>query len=1034
MRKLRTLWVVIALCFALGASIGIARYVRGQEAGRSPGAKGAVRIEPAAVGVRILLGRKDTEPAAWDGSLTVSNGSLLRLDGWRFRQADQITGPASWKASTRRQQRRAGQRPNVVTPVAANGVVAVLKTTPQTEVRVTTPKGEFRFNPSRLALGRGEEFLDGAASAERVPPDFPLTAAPTEDDFPAAAAGRDGTLWVAYVSYRHGKAETAHTRPMQQEPDSFDFLRPRGNGDQVRLARLSPEGSAAAWSPVADLTDPGQDVYRPAVAADRDGNVWVVWAQNKENNWDLYARRYRDGALSKTLRLTTDPGPDLHPALARDDRGNIWLAWQGFRGGNADILLGSVAPGSDRWVGPLTVSNSPQNDWDPQIACGPDGVVHVAWDTYDRGNYDIRMRQVTSGKLGGVIAVAETARFEARPSLVCDNNNRVWVAWEEAPEGWGKDFGYVIRDNAPGVPLYRDHTVGVRCYVNGKPHRTAGDLSAVLPIGMPQPPGDAAQTLGQAARRRAAFAASFPRLGTDRSGRVFLSFRRPLPELLTPAGSTWLSFVTSYEGNTWTPATVVPLSDGLLDNRPTLVADGPGGLPYMVHSSDGRNRAAGRDLRFALYVSPLGAGSLGRADAPALVAEAGDLRAGTGRGAEPGVGAERADVARIRGFRVRAAGKTYQLLRGEFHRHTEISGDGGGDGPLIDMWRYGLDVAYMDWIGNGDHDNGGGREYTWWLTQKLTDAFRLAAKFTPMHTYERSVRYPDGHRTVMFAQRGFRPLPRRAGHQPNGGAPGDTQIDTKYLRAFDGICASHTSATDMGTDWRDNDPKASSPSWRSTRATARTTSTWGRPAATPQRFAGRLPARRLCGTPGPKATGSASNRRRTISTHISYAIVYAEKPHPRGDPGRVQEAPLLRRHRQHRAGVRSGDHPHGGRVRDQEAPRLQIRAVGTRPVKQVVVVKDNKVVHTATPNKAQVDMTRMGQTRPRPVPATTTSVSLEQEDGRGWPGLRRCGSTTGRDTMIESEELRRAAEPNQGPAPPDETEPEEDDEEEGGVS
>ena len=71
------------------------------------------------------------------------------------------------------------------------------------------------------------------------------------------------------------------------------------------------------------------------------------------------------------------------------------------------------------------------------------------------------------------------------------------------------------------------------------------------------------------------------------------------------------------------------------------------------------------------------------------------------------------DIARMREFRFELSGKTYRLMRGEFHRHTEISGDGGGDGSLQDMWRYALDAANMDWIGNGDHDNGGGREYTW---------------------------------------------------------------------------------------------------------------------------------------------------------------------------------------------------------------------------------------------------------------------------------------------------------------------------------
>ena len=31
----------------------------------------------------------------------------------------------------------------------------------------------------------------------------------------------------------------------------------------------------------------------------------------------------------------------------------------------------------------------------------------------------------------------------------------------------------------------------------------------------------------------------------------------------------------------------------------------------------------------------------------------------------------------------------------------------------------------------------------------------------------------------------------------------DTKMLYKYLRHFSGVCASHTSATGMGTDWRD---------------------------------------------------------------------------------------------------------------------------------------------------------------------------------------------------------------------------------------
>src|SRR5581483_1613497 len=168
---------------------------------------------------------------------------------------------------------------------------------------------------------------------------------------------------------------------------------------------------------------------------------------------------------------------------------------------------------------------------------------------------------------------------------------------------------------------------------------------------------------------------------------------------------------------------------------------------------------------------------------------------------------ERAAIARAHGFHAEYEGKELHIARGEFHRHTEISGDGGNDGPLEDMWRYAIDVAQMDWLACSDHDNGNGREYTWWLTQKTTDAFRLPGRFDPPFSYERSVSYPEGHRNVVFAQRGVRTLPRlpKTDPEPVVHAP-DTQMLYKYLKRFDGVCASHSSATQMGTDWRDNDP------------------------------------------------------------------------------------------------------------------------------------------------------------------------------------------------------------------------------------
>jgi hypothetical protein len=851
--------LAFALLLAIGSGLGIAGYVYSQQA-VDTGTRGTpVRLEPAAIAFRVMLGRGDKAVTDWSGSVAVSGGTLIGLEGWRFRKGDSVNPPASWTAST------LGGKRQAILPV---GVVVTLNATPQADVTVTTPQGAFDFHPTEITSDRPGIFLNGAAGVVRVAADFHLasapgpvmSAAPTENDFPAAAEAKDGTLWVAYVAYRYGTGDAPILGNYKQQPANFDSLVPKGNGDQVRLARISEDGTT--FTDVAAVTAPGQDVMRPAIAVDNDGDVWIVWSQNVKGNWDLYTRHYHNGDPSPVERLTTDVGPDLAPALARDDRGTLWLAWQGFRDGQSDIFLRSRPNGGDRWSDRITVSDSPKNDWDPAIACAHDGSVYVVWDTYDKGDYDVRMRRIVNGKPEPVIPVADTPFFEARASVVCDAQNRAWVAYEQGSQEWGKDYGYVVENQ--GSPLYQNHTVDVRCFVDGKPYHTVGPVAASFQAGarprvrpgarrrqpqaglsevgqQPQVASDdedspqaglvtASLQAGQqrrprpggarAAGRRPGQAApdqsqpgsdqearpvarvqnvqrSFPRLGTDKSGRVYLTFRQTFADLRVPIGSTWLSCVTTYDGDAWTPAQIVPDSDAVLDNRPAIVPASNGQVA-LIHASDGRSHAFGTTPRYDLYLAlvSLETGSA----APQLVAD----DPTPPHSVSPKTTAEREAVERVRDYRAKIGGVTYQLVRGDYHRHTEISFDGGGDGSLSDMFRYAIDAASQDWICAGDHDYGTGREYTWWQIQKHDDAYHTGPQFVPIFGYERSLNYPNGHRNLMFVQRGIRNLPRLV--TGGGISPNDTKMLYRFLRQFNAICASHTSATNMGTDWRDNDP------------------------------------------------------------------------------------------------------------------------------------------------------------------------------------------------------------------------------------
>ena len=96
------------------------------------------------------------------------------------------------------------------------------------------------------------------------------------------------------------------------------------------------------------------------------------------------------------MRLTDAPGPDLWHRMTTDSRGRAWLVWQGYRDGQADIF--ARCADTDGWHEPIRVSTSPANDWDPVLAAdAKEDRVWVGWDSYDTGNYNVRVRSLSGG-------------------------------------------------------------------------------------------------------------------------------------------------------------------------------------------------------------------------------------------------------------------------------------------------------------------------------------------------------------------------------------------------------------------------------------------------------------------------------------------------------------------------------------------------------------------------------------------------------------------------------------------------------------
>jgi hypothetical protein len=413
-------------------------------------------------------------------------------------------------------------------------------------------------------------------------------------------------------------------------------------------------------------------------------------------------------------------------------------------------------------------------------------------------------------------------------------------------------------------------------------------------------------------------------------------------------------------------------SANLLDNRPALVPLEQGVL--AVYSGDDRVRTINRDQDdlFAAVLRPAGA-----THPLELVA------------AEPAPEAklpvvhpqEAEDVARIRNYRLEAGGKKLRLWRGEFHRHTEISAHRDQDGLLEDAYRYGIDAGNLDWIGVGDHDNGFGQEYMWWIMQKNTDLFHNPPHFVGAHTYERSVVYPNGHRNVIMPKRGVRPLPRGVlKGTPEGGSP-DTKMLYAYLKHFGGMCASHTSATNMGTDWRDNSAELE-PVVEIYQGHRHNYEHFGAPRAPTKetQIGGYEPAGFVWNAleKGYRLGFQCSSDH--VSTHMSYAVLLTDDISRQGIIDAFKQRHSYGATDNIILDVRSGEHLMGDEFETGKRPTLDIVARGTAPIAKLHVIRDNKYVYSTEPMQPDVKRQYVDMDA-KPGQSSFYYVRIDQSDG-----------------------------------------------------
>ncbi|MCB1019678.1 MAG: DUF3604 domain-containing protein, partial [Acidobacteria bacterium] len=354
----------------------------------------------------------------------------------------------------------------------------------------------------------------------------------------------------------------------------------------------------------------------------------------------------------------------------------------------------------------------------------------------------------------------------------------------------------------------------------------------------------------------------------------------------------------------------------------------------------------------------------GKPSAPALTV----FQPSAAPGFAPTHPSEDADLERVRGHRVEVGGQAWKIVRGDLHRHTEISMDGATDGTLYDTYRYAINAAELDFIGISDHNYGqwldtdepsnpqSDSEYQWWRAQKLADVFYVPGRFTPLYGYERTPNFPLGHRNVFHDKRGVFSLkvPKLHVRESPETLDSDPQNLWSYLRRTGGIGIPHTTATVMGTDWNRRDDEVI-PVVEIYQGDRNSYETQGGPrSALPEEpgpgGAGRKPFQKglvwnALGAGYRMGFVAASDH---ASTHISYANLIVPA-------GLTTRADLLDAFRARRTfastdnivvDFHTAQAQQGSEIRASEAPELAVNVEGTGPIRTVEIIKNNRVVYT----------------------------------------------------------------------------------------
>lgn len=444
--------------------------------------------------IRVMFDLKERESLSWDGTASVTQGSIDGIKGIGFEHDDKIYAEnKSWRCLLTKQS--CGPCGEVVT---TKGIMFNITSPLNATFVLATKAGNFCLPLNELCLGKTIERYNGHLQIGLAPRDFLLSANKAQDDCPSVAVDKFGKIWSCWVSYKKGE-------------------------DRILIKKYEQD----KWSDEIEVTKKSGKYYTPEVTRDSKDGIWVVWSAYENENWDLYARNYNGDRWSKITRLTNDPSNDINPKIAIDPFGKVRLCWESYRNGNADIFTKYLS--NNKWSQDVQITKSEANDRQPDLAIDNIGKTYTSWSRFNNGLYKILVTEVSS-RIGTEKTIAVSPEPLAHSSIACARN-KVWIAWDEMKNTRPKKAESDTKNF-----FYAKRKIGLRCYQNGVIFEPATDIYKDFPFPLKQH-------------------GELPNLIVDTNGRLWVFFHN---YVASPPNSVWRIYAAYYQGDEWSQPILLP--------------------------------------------------------------------------------------------------------------------------------------------------------------------------------------------------------------------------------------------------------------------------------------------------------------------------------------------------------------------------------------------------------------------------------------------------------------------------------------------